>query len=115
MGCVGLIQAAQLMRSSSRWAEPDRQQFESWVRTVFLGSCSAIRGRRNKRNNWGDWGILGAITAHNFLGERFALEATPTQMRNKIDRRINSSGILPEEGASGDQRASGTPTSLSLP
>jgi hypothetical protein len=93
-GGVGLIQAAQLMRSSSRWSDPDRQQFESWVRTVFLGSCSAIRGRRN---NWGDWGILGAITAHNFLGERFALEADATQMRNKIDRRINSSGILPEE------------------
>ncbi|MCC5839641.1 MAG: alginate lyase family protein [Opitutales bacterium] len=93
-GGVGLLHAAQLMRSSSLWSDPDRQQFESWVRTVFLGSCSAIRGRRN---NWGDWGIFGAITAHNFLGERFALEADATQLRNKIDRRINSEGILPEE------------------
>jgi hypothetical protein len=91
---VGLIYAAELLSQSSQWNDPDRQQFESWVRNVFLGTCSAIRGRPN---NWGDWGILGAIAAHHFLGETFALEADITQLRNKIDTKIDANGIMPLE------------------
>jgi hypothetical protein len=95
---VGMIFAAQLLSESDRWGEPEKQRFEGWVRTVFLGSCSFIRGRQN---NWGDWGILGAIAAHQFLGEAFALEADIVQLRNKIDTKIDPDGVLPAEVSRG--------------
>ncbi|MCH8514616.1 MAG: alginate lyase family protein [Kiritimatiellae bacterium] len=95
---VGMMYAAELLRASGRWSQADREKFETWVRTVFLPSCHAIRGRRN---NWGDWGTLGAIAAHQFLGETQALEADVIHLRNRIETAILPEGIMPREVSRG--------------
>lgn len=91
---AGLVFAAELLSDFSGWTDTEQNQFEEWLKLVYMPTCQKIV---YEPNNWGDWGILGLTAAHYFLDDEDEMDDDIAILQARIDKTINADGSMPEE------------------
>lgn len=91
---TGMVMAAELLFNYKKWAPDDRQKFFSWVRNVYLKSCTEIRTRKN---NWADWGRFGSVLCAHLLDNEAEMTENIQLVKSDLFHKIADDGHMPEE------------------
>jgi hypothetical protein len=91
---TGMIMAAELLLHDKKWSSSDREKFFSWVRNVYLKSCTEIRTRKN---NWADWGRFGSVLCAHLLDNEAEMTEVTRLVKSDLFLKIESDGHMPEE------------------
>lgn len=91
---TAMIMAAELLLDYKKWKSTDREKFFTWVRNVYLKSCTEIRTRKN---NWADWGRLGSVLCAQLLDNEAEMTETVRLIKSDLFHKIADDGHMPEE------------------
>ena len=90
---VGLIQAAELIKSYTGWRKDNQNQFVRWMTTVCLPAWDGIP----LRNNWWSWSLYAQLALFRFMDDRECFAAEAANLKKHIEDCIAPSGFIPEE------------------
>jgi len=91
---TGMIMAAELLLNYKKWKSTDREKFFTWVRNVYLKSCTEIRTRKN---NWADWGRFGSVLCAQLLDNEAEMTENIRLVKSDLFHKIADDGHMPEE------------------
>jgi len=91
---TGMIMAAELLLNYKKWKSTDREKFFTWVRNVYLKSCTEIRTRKN---NWADWGRFGSVLCAHLLDNEAEMTENIRLVKSDLFHKIAGDGHMPEE------------------
>jgi len=91
---TGMIMAAELLLNYKKWESTDREKFFTWVRNVYLKSCTEIRTRKN---NWADWGRFGSVLCAQLLDDEAEMTENIRLVKSDLFHKIADDGHMPEE------------------
>jgi len=91
---TGMIMAAELLLNYKKWESTDREKFFTWVRNVYLKSCTEIRTRKN---NWADWGRFGSVLCAQLLDNEAEMTENIRLVKSDLFHKIADDGHMPEE------------------
>lgn len=91
---TGMIMAAEMMLNYKKWPSADREKFFTWVRNVYLKSCTEIRTRKN---NWADWGRYGSVLCAYLLDNEAEMQENIRLVKSDLFHKIAEDGHMPEE------------------
>lgn len=94
---VGLVNAADMIKSYSGWSAADKAQFGDWLTDVMIPVWDTI----TFTSNWRDWSLYAQIASYQFLDDTAGMASEVTQLKSQIDVSIASDGFLPDETTRG--------------
>lgn len=91
---TAMIMAGELLLTYKKWNAADREKYFSWVRNVYLKSCTEIR---NRKNNWADWGRFGSVLCAQLLDNEAEMAENIRLIKSDLFHKIADDGHMPEE------------------
>jgi len=94
---VGIIQAAELIKSYPGWHTDNHDRFVRWMTSVCLPEWDRIP----LRNNWWSWSLYAQLALFLFLDDRDRFAEETLNLKLHIEDSIATSGFIPEETTRG--------------
>ena len=98
---TSMILAGELLSTYIGWNETSKQQYFTWVKSVYLKAATEIR---NRENNWADWGRFGSSLTSYLLNDFQEMDMIIGLIKSDLFDKIANDGHMPKEtirGANG--------------
>lgn len=91
---TAMIIAGELLSNYKGWNSTSKQQYYTWVKSVYWKAATEIR---TAANNWGDWGRFGSVLTAYLLDDSIEMTTIINLIKGDLFLKIADDGHMPKE------------------